>query len=66
MITFLLDTALYGSLWLVKTTYNGMHYLINGHIETSEEKLNKLIEENIEYQKEIKELLNELKKDNNN
>jgi hypothetical protein len=65
MISFLLDTILYGSLWVVKISYNGIYYMVNGSEESSDEKLNRLIKENIEYQKEIKQLLEELKLNNN-
>ena len=50
MISFLLDTVLYSSLWMVKQSYNGIYYLFNGTEETTEEKLLKIMEENKEYQ----------------
>lgn len=61
MISFLLDTILYSSLWVFKQSYNGIYYMVNGYQETNEEKLLNLMNENKVYQIEIKELLEELK-----
>lgn len=64
MISFLLDTVLYSGLWVAKQSYNGIYYLINGYEESNEEKLLKIMNENKEYQIEIKKLLEELKNKN--
>ena len=61
MISFLLDTVLYTGVWVVKTSYNGIYYMVNGHQETTEERLEKLILENKEQQVELKSLIEELK-----
>jgi hypothetical protein len=65
MISFLLDTILYSSMWVMKQSYNGIYYVINGSEETTEEKLLKIMEENKEYQIEIKNLLQELNLEKN-
>lgn len=62
MISFLLDTVLYTGVWVVKTSYNGIYYMINGHQETTEEKLEKLLNENQEIKSLIKELRDEKNK----
>jgi hypothetical protein len=66
MISFLLDTVLYTSVWVITSTYNGISYAINGHQETTEERLEKLLNENKEYQKEIKSLIKDLKEERDN
>jgi len=62
MISFLLDTVLYTGVWVVKTSYNGIYYMINGYQETTEEKLEKLLNENEEIKSLIKELRDEKNK----
>jgi len=64
MISFLLDTVLYSSIWVLKQSYNGVYYMINGYEESREDKILKIIHENQEYQIEIKNLLEELKSKN--
>ncbi len=64
MISFLLDTVLYSSIWILKQSYNGINYMINGYEETKEDKILKIMNDNQEYQIEIKTLLEELKSKN--
>ena len=62
MISFLLDTVLCSGAWVIKQSYNGIYYVVNGAQESTDNKLERLIQENSEYQKEIKSMLKELKK----
>ena len=56
MIYFLLDTTLYTSVWIIKQTFNGAYYLVYGSQETTEDKINKLLEITTNQQKEIENL----------
>jgi hypothetical protein len=65
MISFFLDAVLYTGVWVFKKTYDGITYVVYGYQESTDEKLQKLMDENIKYQSEIKTLLEEIKNNTN-
>jgi cell shape-determining protein MreC len=65
MASFVLSVLMESSVWITKQTFNGIYYLVYGHVETPEEAIqNRLIEmEELDSKKneEIMKLLLEMK-----